>query len=95
MSVVGVTIAATTKITRMEYRTFRHIQRAVTTRIRARKKMRSGISKMRPRPTMTVKNSFVYSPICDHGLKALTVADQEIQRRWVDHPVTKEASGEK
>src|SRR6201996_4749559 len=45
MSEVGVTIAATTKIASTAYRRLRHIQRAVITRIRARKKTRTGISK--------------------------------------------------
>jgi hypothetical protein len=56
-------MAATIKIASMEYRRFRHIHRAVMTHIRARKNTTTGISKISPRPTMTVKNSFVYSPM--------------------------------
>jgi len=68
MSVVGVTIAATTKIASTEYRRFRHIQRAVITRIKARKNTGIGISKISPRPMNIVKNNFACSPI-GYGLR--------------------------
>jgi len=75
MSVVGVTIAARTKMASMEYRRLRHIQRAVITRIRARKKTRMGISKINPSPMMIVRNSLVYSPIVISGWKHWAVTD--------------------
>jgi hypothetical protein len=63
MSVVGVTMAAMMKITRIEYRKFFHMKTALRIPIYDRKKTRMGISKIRPIPRMMLRNSDVYSPI--------------------------------
>src|SRR5690242_27844 len=68
MSVVGVTIAAIMKITRMEYLRLRHIHPGLITPIKDRKNTRIGISKMTPSPMMIVRNRSVYSPIVIIGL---------------------------
>lgn len=60
---LGAKAPAMTKIPRIAYRTFRHIQPALTTPINARKNTRMGISKMMPNPMMIVRNKSVYSPI--------------------------------
>ena len=71
MSVVGVRIAAMMKITRIEYRKFRHIHPAVTRPIKDKKKTSIGNSKITPIPMMIVRNKSVYSPMVIMGWNCL------------------------
>jgi hypothetical protein len=57
MSAVGVMMAEIIKMTRIAYRRFRNLQRAVITRITAKKNTRIGISKISSSPTMIVPNT--------------------------------------
>jgi len=68
MSVVGVTMAAMIKMTRMEYRRFFHSHFALTIPISERKKIKIGISNTIPNLRMMVKNRLVYSLTVIMGL---------------------------
>src|SRR3954447_22676536 len=71
MSVVGVTIAAMMKITRMEYLKFFHMNPALMMPISARKNTKIGISKISPMPRMMLRNNDVYSFTVIIGLNCL------------------------
>ena len=47
--------------------------------INARKKIRIGISKIKPMPRMMLRNSEVYSPDSDHGLELTAEMNQKIR----------------
>src|SRR5580658_8930640 len=71
-----------------------HIQPALTMPMSARKKTRIGISKIMPMPTMSVRNSELYSQR-DHRLEVFAIADQKHERLWEDHFVAEISSGQK
>ncbi len=95
MSGVGVTMAATTKMSKIAYRKFFHMNLALTIPINERKKIRIGISKIRPMPRMMLRKSDVYSEMVIMGWNCLPKMNQEAKRLRVDHLVTEVSAGRK